>query len=109
MRKLHIALGVGDITASVEDYSERLQAQPSLVVPDEYALWRTPALNFSIRKVTDDAVGQLRHMGWEDPEVHAFTQDVDCNGITWECFSLSQQLDEIALAWPGAIKSHGRV
>ncbi len=108
-RKFHIALGVADIAASIEDYAQRLQAQPALVVPDEYALWRTPALNFSIRRVEPEAVGLLRHLGWEDAFAQEFSRDTDANGIVWEHFALNQQLDEIALAWPGLTKPSQRV
>ena len=65
--KFHLAIGVADIAASVEDYSERLQAQPALIVPGEYALWRTAHLNFSVRKVAADQVGQLRHLAGKTP------------------------------------------
>lgn len=109
MKKFHLAIGVADIAASVEDYSERLQAQPALVVPGEYALWRTAHLNFSVRKVAADQVGQLRHLGWEDPHAESFSCSEDCNGVGWEHFNLQQQLDEIALAWPGSVKGSGRV
>lgn len=108
-KRFHIALGVADIAASVEDYSDRLQAQPALVVPDAYALWRTPSLNFSIRKVPAEQVGQLRHLGWEDAKCASFQTEADPNGIQWEHFSLAQQLDEIALAWPGQVKPHQRI
>lgn len=109
MRKFHIALGVADIALSVEDYSERLQAQPALVVPGEYALWRTPALNFSIRRVAEPDIGLMRHLGWEDPNATAMVADTDVNGIVWEQFALPQQLDEIALAWPGMTKPTNRL
>jgi hypothetical protein len=109
VKKFHIALGVADIAACVDDYSERLQAQPSVVVPGEYALWRTAHLNFSVRKVDVSCVGQLRHLGWEDPNAESFSRSEDCNGVLWEHFNLQQQLEEIALAWPGAVKGSGRV
>ena len=99
-RRLHVALGVADLDASVEDYSWRLGHRPSVLVPGEYALWRTGAVNFSIRKAENGA--RLRHLGWEDPEARSFTQDTDVNGITWERFTPAQQLDEIEAAWPGA-------
>lgn len=109
MKKFHIAIGVAHIEASVEEYSERLQAQPTVVVPGEYALWRTAHLNFSIRKVELSQVGQMRHIGWEDPNAPVFSSQADANGVIWECFTLQQQLDEIALAWPGSVKGSGRV
>lgn len=109
MKKFHIALGVAHIETSIEEYSERLQAQPTVVVQGEYALWRTAHLNFSIRKVEPALVGQMRHLGWEDPHAAAFTSQTDGNGVVWECFTLQQQLEEISLAWPGSIKGSGRV
>ena len=99
MKKIHIAIGVSDIAKSVEDYSIRLDCQPSVVIPNEYALWRTETLNFSIRKVSEFP-GTLRHLGWEDPAVSIFTQDTDTNGIVWERFNAELQADEIKKAWP---------
>ncbi len=100
MKRIHIALGVADIDASVADYSRRLDASPVLVIPGEYALWRTECLNLSIRKAADDG-SPLRHLGIETPDAESFSADVDCNGITWERFSASQQADEIRETWPG--------
>lgn len=99
MRRIHIALGVGDIAASVADYTRRLGMAPVVVVPGEYALWRTDALNLSIR-CTD--AGQLRHLGWEDDACEAFTVETDVNGIAWERFSAAQQAGEIRAIWPDA-------
>lgn len=99
-RRLHVALAVDDLDESVEDYSRRLGHRPSLLVPGEYALWRTGAVNFSIRKTVNGA--GLRHLGWEDPGARSFTHDTDVNGITWECFTPAQQVGEIEAAWPGA-------
>ena len=109
MKRFHLAIGVADIASSIEEYSERLVAQPALVVPGEYALWRTPALNFSVRRVAPEEVGQLRHLGWEDANATEFRQETDGNGIVWEHFALSHQLDEIALAWPGMTKPGNRI
>jgi len=100
MKRFHIAISVRDIQRSVADYSARLGCEPSLVVPNEYALWRTPQLNFSIRKV-DEATGPLRHLGWEDPTAPAFGTSVDVNGIVWEQFTAEQQSAEISQIWPG--------
>ena len=100
MRRLHIALGVSDIEASVDDYSGRLGCGPTLIVPDEYALWRTDTINFSIRKVVPDEVGQLRHLGWEDSSSSEFSAERDVNGILWEKFSPEQQAQEIRHTWP---------
>ncbi len=99
MRTLHLALAVSSIEQSVADYSARLREPPVLIVPGEYALWRTAALNLSIRK-TNEPAGTMRHLGWEDTEAEGFSIDADCNGITWERFSASQQAQEIQEIWP---------
>ena len=43
-------IGVADISRSVEDYARRLGCSPSVVVPDEYALWRMPSINLLNRR-----------------------------------------------------------
>ncbi len=101
MKKLHLALGVSNVESSVEDYSSRLEKEPDVVVPGQYALWRTQHLNMSIRKISDEAAGQLRHLGWENPEATEFTKEYDSNQILWEEFSAAQQAQEIEEAWPG--------
>jgi hypothetical protein len=98
-RRLHLALGVTDIAASVRDYSQRLGAAPQLVVDGEYALWRTQCLNVSIRRAD---VSGLRHLGWEDESAQDFTREPDVNGIVWERFSARQQTQEIRNLWPQA-------
>ena len=60
MKRFHIALAVGDLNSSIKDYSTRLEQQPTVVVSDKYAMWRTDTLNFSINQIPDRA-GQLRH------------------------------------------------
>ena len=55
MKRIHIAINASDIARSVEDYTLRLGCAPSVVVPDEYALWLTPEVNFSIRRTADQA------------------------------------------------------
>jgi hypothetical protein len=102
MRKLHIALGVSSITDSIADYTQRLSNQPQVIVPNEYALWRTDAVNFSIRQIPAGEVPGLRHLGWEDDAASAFTDTRDCNGILWEEFGADQQLKEILELWPDA-------
>jgi hypothetical protein len=102
MRKFHIALGVVSLSDSIADYTQRLGAQPQVMVPGEYALWRTEALNISIRQVPAGDVPGLRHLGWEESTVSSFTETRDCNGILWEEFSAEQQLKEILALWPEA-------
>lgn len=102
MRRLHVAIGTTDIEASVQDYSARFGCAPEVVIPNQYALWRTDTLNFSIRKVPGEEAGSLRHLGWEDPSCEAFSTETDVNCIVWESFSKEQQAAEIGAAWPGA-------
>lgn len=99
MKKFHIAIAVSNIPESIQDYSGRLGCKPCVIVGDEYALWRTDLLNFSIRK-TDESVGTIRHIGWEDPEAFEFTKEKDVNGIVWEKFNSDGQLQEIRENWP---------
>ena len=99
VKKFHIALAVADVAQSVIDYSARLGVSPVLVVPNEYALWRTEMLNLSIRKTTE-AAGTLRHLGWEDSNATAFSIETDVNGIKWERFSAAHQTEELNSIWP---------
>jgi hypothetical protein len=99
VKRFHIAISVADIARTVEDYSRRLTCPPTVVVPNEYALWRTSTVNLSIRRVGEKP-GTLRHLGWEDPSASSFSKEVDVNGIVWERFSAEQQAREIANTWP---------
>ncbi len=101
MRRFHIAIGVADIAASVDDYSQRLGQHPVLVVPGEYALWRTEALNLSIRYMPAEP-GSLRHVGWEDTQARTLSVQRDVNGLIWEYFSAEDQAREIRANWPRA-------
>lgn len=100
--KFHLALSVVDIESSVDEYTKRLSCVPQVVVPGEYALWRTDTLNFSIRKAPESEAGKLRHLGWEDPGASAFDAQSDINGVLWERFTAEQQRDEILSIWPSA-------
>lgn len=102
MKKLHIALATDNIETTIKDYSVRLSAEPCSVVEGEYALWRTETVNLSIRQDPKCPPGSLRHLGWEDPGVNVFSQDVDVNGIVWEKFNSKNQADEINDLWPQA-------
>jgi len=90
VRRIHIALAVASIVDSVEDYSRRIGAPPTVVVPQKYAMWRTSQMNFSINELPERA-GQLRHLGFEDDDATGFSAEEDTNGITWELFSPEQQ------------------
>jgi hypothetical protein len=102
MKRVHIAIGVADFDASIADYNSKLETLPVVVVPGVYALWRTPELNLSIRKV---AVGgsTIRHIGIEDDAAKSFSTSVDVNGIEWELFSRNAQMAEILALWPDAV------
>ncbi len=102
MKKLHIAISTNRIEESIKDYSARLGVEPCSQMPNEYALWRTDSLNFSIRQDSSCAPGELRHLGWEDDSAPAFSEEKDVNGIGWERFSAQQQADEINHLWPAA-------
>lgn len=107
MRKIHIALSVANIDESVADYSARLAMAPVVIVPNEYALWRTETINLSIRR-TIDRPGTLRHLGWEDGLASEYSAETDCNGIVWERFSSRDQEHEIKTAWPSVTYSADR-
>jgi hypothetical protein len=98
MKKIHIAIAVADIAASVADYSQRLDCQPCVLVTGEYALWRTETINFSIRQ-TGEAIGLVRHLGWEDANAKVFSKEIDVNGLVWERFNAENQADEIKEIW----------
>ena len=100
MKKLHLALGVADIEATVSDYTKRFGQEPDLVIAGTYALWRTAHLNVSVRNTGSEEAGKLRHLGWETNNAEAFTSETDCNGIRWEQFTAEQQAQEIKEAWP---------
>lgn len=100
MKKLHIAISTDKIAETVADYTKRLNTEPCLVVPGEYALWRTDNLNLSIRQDATATPGSLRHLGWEEPAATEFTQDTDVNGVVWELFNAHHQAEEINELWP---------
>ncbi len=102
MKKLHLAISTDKIEATIKDYSVRLSTEPCLCITGEYALWRTESLNISIRKDMSCPSGSLRHLGWEDSKATEFSQDIDANGMIWECFNSQNQADEINEIWPEA-------
>ena len=101
MKKIHLAIATNDIVATVKDYSQRLGCKPIVVVPNEYALWRSESFNISIRQDSSCKPGELRHLGWEDPNAQEFTTSTDVNGLLWESFTAKQQAVEIEETWPG--------
>ncbi len=94
MKRFHIALAVADLDNSVTDYSLRLGQEPTVVMSDKYAMWRTETLNFSINQIPGRA-GQLRHVGFEDESAQGFSSDYDTNGLEWELFSPQAQDQKI--------------
>lgn len=95
MKKLHLAIATHDLETCLADYSQRFGTQPEVVVPNQYALWRTDSTNVSVRVDTSVPAGTLRHLGWEDSAATEFTADTDANGIVWERFTYEQQQQEI--------------
>ncbi|MDQ6988553.1 MAG: hypothetical protein Q9M19_01630 [Mariprofundaceae bacterium] len=95
MKKLHIAISTNKMEETVKDYSIRLDMEPCFFISNEYALWRTDALNVSVRQDPTCTPGELRHLGWEDDSAPNFSKEEDVNGITWERFSAQQQANEI--------------
>lgn len=99
MKRFHIALAVDDVHASIPEYTQRLGTEPEVVIPGEYALWRTTQINFSIRRAPG-AAGAVRHLGWEDSCAPTLSVDHDINGLIWEVFSWNDQRQEIEAIWP---------
>jgi catechol 2,3-dioxygenase-like lactoylglutathione lyase family enzyme len=94
-KRFHIAIATDDLEASVRDYTKRLGATPEVLVKGRYALWRTDILNLSISYGSGASPGTVRHIGFEDDSLSAFTREEDVNGITWEYFSEKEQKKEI--------------
>ena len=103
MKKFHISLAVKNIQESVVEYSAKFGLEPQIVIDGKYALWRTECLNFSISQKPEIA-GQMRHLGFENPEVQSFATSTDCNGILWEEFSEPMQKEEIETFYGNIIK-----
>ncbi|MEM7758970.1 MAG: hypothetical protein AAF298_12710 [Cyanobacteria bacterium P01_A01_bin.40] len=99
MKKFHLAIATDNISATIQDYSDRLKAQPCLIISGEYALWRTETLNISVRQDLSCSTGSLRHLGWEDSSASAISVETDINGILWENFTAEQQATEIREIW----------
>jgi catechol 2,3-dioxygenase-like lactoylglutathione lyase family enzyme len=98
VRRLHVALAVDDLEASIRDYSVRLGADPIVVVSGAYALWRTAEVNLSVN--CDPLLTErLRHLGFEDDAIVSKTMATDVNGLVWESFSAAQQDEEIVRAY----------
>jgi len=57
LKRFHLALGVSDMESSAEDHSQRPGCRPDLLIPGKYALWRTDAVNLSIRKMGHEKGG----------------------------------------------------
>lgn len=94
MRRIHIALTVSSIADSVEDYTDRIGENPTVVVRGKYAMWRIDQMNFSINEIPE-RTGQLRHLGFEDDSAIEFSAETDTNDIVWELFSPQAQDEKI--------------
>lgn len=94
-KKIHIAISTDNLPESIKDYNKRLSASPIIVIENQYALWETETINFSVRVDKNIPSGSLRHLGWQDSTAQEFSQEKDVNGITWERFNRQNQLDEI--------------
>jgi len=90
MRRIHVALAVHDLEATIADYSVRLGGPPVAVVPGKYALWRTPEVNLSVNADTASEE-RLRHLGFEDDDAIEMTSEHDVNGLLWERFDATWQ------------------
>lgn len=90
MRRIHVALAVDDLEATITDYTTRLGAPPVAVVTGKYALWRTADVNLSVNADISTTT-RLRHLGFEDDDVATKSETTDVNGITWESFSSTWQ------------------
>lgn len=96
--KVHLAVAVTDLEISVAEYTRLIGAAPDLVIPGQFALWRTPILNMSLR-CTGQAAGTVRHVGFERDDATRFEEYRDVNGLTWETFNKHHQADEIRAVW----------
>ena len=101
MKRIHVALAVSKLDDAIADIRDRLGAEPCVVVPGTYALFRTASVNLSLTQNAEQA-GRLRHLGVEDPEAPAFASDPGPDGFVWERFTAEQQADEINAYWPEA-------
>jgi hypothetical protein len=97
--RIHVAIAVSDIDLSIQEYTQLTGTEPELVVPGEYALFRTESMNLSLRR-TGDAPGTVRHLGFERDDASHFSVYRDRHGLVWENFNREHQRDEIAAAWP---------
>ena len=61
-----MTLYLAAVESSADDYSQRLGCRPDLLIPGKYALWRTDAVNLSIRKVGHEEGGVRREHGSGD-------------------------------------------
>jgi catechol 2,3-dioxygenase-like lactoylglutathione lyase family enzyme len=98
VRRLHVALAVDDLEATIRDYSVKLGADPIVVVAGAYALWRTAEVNLSVN-CDPSLTERLRHLGFEDDATASKSIATDVNGLVWESFSAAQQDEEIVRAY----------
>lgn len=101
MKRLHVALAVKNLETSIAEYTKILSSKPLIIVKGQYALWRTDEVNLSLSEKPDEA-GQLRHLGFEDPQTLEMTVTHDSDGFMWERFTAEQQRQEILEHYPEA-------
>ena len=75
MKRFHLALGVADVEASADDYSQRLGCRPDLLIPGKYAL----CCGVRMRSTFDPERGPRR--GWGSPGAW-----VGQYGQEWRCY-----------------------
>lgn len=102
MKKFHISVSVEDFEESLSNYSSLLSAEPLVIVPNRYAMWKTDLLNFTISKKEGQGGGTIRHIGFEQEGYERIFEHRDNNNITWEFFSQKAQIEEIKKRWPDA-------
>ncbi len=103
MKNFHISPAVKNIQESVVEYSAKFGFEPQIVIDDKYALWKMEALNFLI-SCKSEIAGQMRHLGFENPQAQSFATSTDCNGILWEDFTEQMQKEEIETFYGNIIK-----
>ena len=69
MHRIHIALGVDDLDATIRDDTDQLGVGPIVVVPGTDALWRTAEANLSVSSEVG-RTERLRHIGFRTRPGH---------------------------------------
>lgn len=107
MERVHIAIGVSSLSESISFYEKKFSVSPELIIPHEYALFKTETMNISLRVVPENQIG-VRHVGVESMRFDSFTAEKDPSGVLWESFNEQAQYDEIEEIWPNSIKENSK-